>query len=220
MAGGALAVALGGREARIYADPSASKPRTVFASGLNAVNALAAAPDGMLIATDGRKPAALINGRLTSSIAVGAGGSCSSTQPSGSVKTVASGLSYAFGVAAKGHAMLVSESWRHRVIALERDGSTTVVLPHLPAYPSRISLAAAGGYWLTAFVARSLLVEFVLREPAYRRRMMAEIAPEYWIVPRLRSGQSFKEPLQGAHIKTMGVVKPVRRRDPTASSSA
>ena len=38
--------------------------------------------------------------------------------------------------------------------------------------------------------------------------MMAEIEPQYWIVPRLRSGQSFKEPLQGAHIKTMGVIKP------------
>ena len=61
---------------------------------------------------------------------------------------------------------------------------------------------------MTAFVARSLLIEFVLREPAYRKRMMAEIEPEYWIAPRLRSGLSFKEPLQGAHIKTMGVIKP------------
>ena len=38
--------------------------------------------------------------------------------------------------------------------------------------------------------------------------MMAEIDPEYWIAPKLRSGQSFLEPMQGAHIKTMGVVKP------------
>jgi len=38
--------------------------------------------------------------------------------------------------------------------------------------------------------------------------MMAEIEPRYWIAPRLRSGDSFKEPMQGAHIKTMGVVKP------------
>jgi hypothetical protein len=37
---------------------------------------------------------------------------------------------------------------------------------------------------------------------------MAEIEPRYWIAPRLRSGDSFKEPMQGAHIKTMGVVKP------------
>ena len=38
--------------------------------------------------------------------------------------------------------------------------------------------------------------------------MMAEIDPAYWIAPKLHSGQSFLEPMQGAHIKTMGVVKP------------
>jgi len=27
-------------------------------------------------------------------------------------------------------------------------------------------------------------------------------------VPKLKSGQSFLEPMQGAHLKTMGVVKP------------
>jgi hypothetical protein len=82
------------------------------------------------------------------------------------------------------------------------------VLGHLPVYPSRLSPAESGGFWLTAFTARTQLVEFVLRENAYRRRMMTEIEPEYWIAPKLKSGQSFLEPMQGAHIKTMGVVKP------------
>jgi hypothetical protein len=82
------------------------------------------------------------------------------------------------------------------------------VLGHLPVYPSRLTKASGGGYWLTAFTARTQLVEFVLREPGYRRRMMAEIDPAYWVSPRLRSGISFKEPMQGAHIKTMGVIKP------------
>jgi hypothetical protein len=208
MADGALAVALGGREARVYADPSASKPRAVFASGLSAVNALAAAFDGMLIATDGSKGRS-VDQWSTDLLDRGLSGRLLLLDPAtGSVKAIASSLSYAFGAAARRDAMLVSESWRHRVVAIERDGSTTVVLRHLPAYPSRLSPAAGGGYWLTAFVARSLLVEFVLRESAYRRRMMAEIEPQYWIVPRLRSGQSFKEPLQGGHIKTMGVIKP------------
>ena len=81
-------------------------------------------------------------------------------------------------------------------------------LDNLPVYPSRLSPAASGGFWLTAFAARTQLVEFVLRENAYRRRMMTEIDPEYWIAPKLKSGQSFLEPMQGAHIKTMGVVKP------------
>jgi len=127
---------------------------------------------------------------------------------SGSVRPLASGLAYAFGVCAAGNGLFVSESWRHRVIALGADGSPRTALEHLPVYPSRLSPAASGGFWLTAFAARTQLVEFVLRETAYRRRMMAEIDPEYWIAPKLTSGQSFLEPMQGAHIKTMGVVKP------------
>ncbi len=121
---------------------------------------------------------------------------------------LASGLGYAFGACADGTDILVSESWRHRLVAVAPDGSKRVVLAHLPVYPSRLSPAQGGGYWLTAFIARTQLVEFVLREPAYRRRMMAEIDPAFWVVPRLRSGQSFKEPMQGAHLKTMGVIKP------------
>jgi hypothetical protein len=103
---------------------------------------------------------------------------------------------------------IISESWRHRLIVVAPDGTSKIVLSHLPVYPSRISPAQGGGWWLTAFIARTQLVEFVLREPAYRKRMMAEIDPEYWIVPRLKSGKSFKEPMQGAHLKAMGVVKP------------
>jgi hypothetical protein len=37
---------------------------------------------------------------------------------------------------------------------------------------------------------------------------MKEIDPQYWVAPKLKSSQSFLEPMQGAHIKTMGVVKP------------
>jgi hypothetical protein len=127
---------------------------------------------------------------------------------SGSIRTVAAGLNYAFGVCAAGDALFVSESWKHRITAIAPDGSQRTVLDNLPVYPSRLSKAASGGFWLTAFAARTQLVEFVLRENAYRRRMMNEIDPEYWIAPKLKSGQSFLEPMQGAHIKTMGVVKP------------
>ena len=107
----------------------------------------------------------------------------------GSSKALADGLGYAFGCCATGDGALVGESWRHRLIEVRRDGSRNIALPHLPVYPSRLSPASPDGYWLTAFTARSLLVEFVLREPAFRKRMMAEIEPRYWIVPRLRSGE-------------------------------
>jgi hypothetical protein len=82
------------------------------------------------------------------------------------------------------------------------------VLDRLPVYPSRIVAAAGGGFWLTAFAARTQLVEFV----AARKRLSAPHdegnRPEHWIAPRLRSGESFLEPMQGAHLRTMGVLKP------------
>ena len=205
---GGLAVALAGREIRIYLEPSAPKPYAVFASGLNAVNTLAPAPGGTLVATDGSMTYAVEDWTRDLLERQRSGRLLVLDPATGAAKTLAAGLGFAFGACATGDEVLVSESWMHRLIAIRRDGTMRIVLPHLPVYPSRLSRASGGGYWLTAFVARTLLVEFVLRERTYRQRMMAEIDPEYWIVPRLRSGLSFKEPLQGAHIKTMGVIKP------------
>jgi len=206
---GSMAVALDGREVQVFASASASLAKATFSDpSMNAINALAPARDGTLIATDGStaRPYGqwahdLMERGRTGRVLV-------LDTASGSVRTIASGLQYAFGACAADDALFISESWRHRVIAITPDGSQRAVLDNLPVYPSRLSPAASGGFWLTAFTARTQLVEFVLRENTYRRRMMAEIDPEYWIAPKLKSGQSFLEPMQGAHIKTMGVVKP------------
>jgi hypothetical protein len=205
---GGIAVALDGREVRVFAEPSASATVTFSDPSMNAINALAPGPGKTLVATDGSTARPyrqwvhdlMERGRTGRVLFL--------DLASGSVRTLASGLGYAFGVCPGGSDFIVSESWRHRVIALGADGSRRTVLEHLPVYPSRLSPAASGGFWLTAFSARTQLVEFVLRENAFRRRMIAEIDPEYWIAPKLKSGQSFLEPMQGAHIKTMGVVKP------------
>ena len=207
--GGGMAVALEGREVRIFATLSAPDATITFAdAAMNAINALSPGAGGTLVATDGSttRPTGqwvhdLMERGRTGRVFV-------LDIASGNVRTIASGLHYAFGACAADDAVFVSESWQHRVIAIAPDGSRRVVLDNLPVYPSRLAPAASGGFWLTAFVARTQLVEFVLRENAYRRRMMAEIDPEYWIAPKLKSGQSFLEPMQGAHIKTMGVVKP------------
>jgi sugar lactone lactonase YvrE len=209
MPDGGIAVALDGREIRVFATPSAENARvTITDPSMHAVNALAPGKTGTLVATDGSatRPAGqwvydlMERGRSGRVLELDLG--------SGKVRTLASNLNYAFGACASGDDVLVSESWRHRVIAIGADGGKQAVLDNLPVYPSRLSRAGGGGFWLTAFTARTQLVEFVLRENAYRRRMMAEIDPEYWIAPKLRSGQSFLEPMQGAHLKTMGVVKP------------
>lgn len=123
------------------------------------------------------------------------------------------GLRFASGVAVEpdGASVVVSESWRHRLVRVPlagKRGRPVPVTSHLPGYPSRITPDPAGGYWLTVFAPRSQLMELVIREPRYKRRMMETVAPEYWMAPALASGRSFKEPLQGGAIKTMGVTKP------------
>jgi hypothetical protein len=206
---GGLAIALGGREVRLYSNPASGDPSTTFANkGFSAINALGQAPDGTLIATDGSTTCG-VDEWARDLMEINRSGRVLRLDPrSGSVTPLAGKLGYAFGACDFAGGILVSESWRHRLVLVSPNGSTRVVLAHLPVYPSRLSKASGGGYWLTAFTARTQLVEFVLREPGYRRRMMAEIDPAYWVAPRLRSGLSFKEPMQGAHIKTMGVIKP------------
>lgn len=207
--GGRLAVALGGREVRVYASPWTEQPSVTFTdAAFNAVNALALADDNTLIATDGSTTCGVDDWARDLLELNRTGRVFKLDLGSKTVTRLAQGFGYAFGACAHGNAMLISESWRHRLVLVSAGASPKVVLGHLPVYPSRLSKASGGGYWLTAFTARTQLVEFVLREPGYRRRMMAEIDPAYWVAPRLRSGRSFKEPMQGAHIKTMGVIKP------------
>ena len=205
---GRLAVALDGTEIRIFAAVEGTDEGKRIAGDLRAVNALAAGPDGSLLATDGsaNEPYRdwardLLNrGRSGRLLAI--------DPETGAVKVRASRLHYAFGAAAAGNDVLVAESWRHRLVAVGPNGTVRSVLDHLPVYPSRIASASDGGFWVTAFTARTQLFEFVLRETGYRKRMMKDVPPEAWVVPRLRSGGSFHEPMQGAHLKTMGVVKP------------
>ncbi|WP_441238675.1 hypothetical protein [Bradyrhizobium sp. 930_D9_N1_4] len=207
--GGSLAVALGGREVHLYANPTAEQPSVTFAdSAFHAINALALAGDATLIATDGSTTCD-VDDWARDLMELNRTGRVFRLDPaSKTVTPLAQGLGHAFGACAHGNGALVSESWRHRLVMVAPGAAPRTVLAHLPVYPSRLSKASGGGYWLTAFTARTQLIEFVLREPAYRRRMMAEIEPAYWVAPRLRSGLSFKEPMQGAHIKTMGVIKP------------
>jgi Strictosidine synthase len=132
---------------------------------------------------------------------------------SGRGACLAEGLAFPYGIALTedGEALLVSESWRHRLLLIgtrpsSKNGAGKIVLDDLPGYPARIA-AAPDGYWLAIFAPRGQLIEFVLRESEYRRRMMETIAPEFWMVPALSSGRSFLEPLQLGAIRTMGALK-------------
>lgn len=125
---------------------------------------------------------------------------------------IAKGLAYPSGcmIVGDGGKALVSESWRHRLILIDLAGGQgpITVLGALPGYPARLSPRSRGGSWLTFFAPRNQLVEFVRREPRYRREMMTEVAKEFWVAPTLASGASFREPMQGGALKQMGTLKP------------
>jgi hypothetical protein len=117
-------------------------------------------------------------------------------------------LHYAFGCLAVGDNIWVSETWKHRVVGVHSSTEDRVIVDWLPGYPCRIAPASDGGYWLCALAGRTQLVEFVLRQNAYRKAMMKKIDPAYWIAPALSSGDDFLEPLQSAHVIMRGVLKP------------
>ena len=75
-------------------------------------------------------------------------------------------------------------------------------------YPSRLIRGDNNDLWLCIFAPRTQLIEFVLKERAYRERMLAEIDPEYWIAPSLHAPTSYLEPMQGGGLKQLGELKP------------
>lgn len=126
----------------------------------------------------------------------------------GRVAGVAERLGFPKGLTWSPAGMIVTEAWTKRVVCMEAAGRITEILADLPGYPGGLCHSASGGYWLTLFAPRSPLIELVLREPAYRKAMMKEVDPTYWIAPAYSSGKSFFEPMQGGALKQMGILKP------------
>lgn len=105
--------------------------------------------------------------------------------------------------------VIVSESWRHRLVAIPLDGGTPQpLLSKLPGYPARLAACASGAALLCLFAPRNRLIEFILTEDRYRADMMRELRREHWIAPALTSSRSFLEPLQCGSVRTMGIYKP------------
>jgi len=208
---GGFAVALEGREVRIEGGAHHGRQwSAVGAERFNAINAITVARDGRLHVSDGSTSRTCDQWKHDL-MSLGRSGRVFELTPAdGAGRVLASGLHHAFGACEIGDSVWVSESWRHHVMRVgdARNGRAPAVTDALPGYPSRIVPAHGGGAWLTCFALRTQLVEFVLREHTYRKRMIAELPPPYWIAPALNSGNTFLEPMQGAQLKMMGIVKP------------
>ncbi len=207
---GGLVAALDGRRVSIVSGPGKGTTWT-GAEGIPfvAVNAIHATQDGRLLVTDGSQNRPYEQwcfdmmelGKTGRVVALDA-------QSGGDGRVLRSGLRYAFGTCVADDQIWVSETWKNRLVRAGAAGRDEVVTDWLPGYPGRINRAADGGWWLCAFAGRTHLIEFVLREPEFRKRMIKEVDPRYWIAPALSSGDDFLEPLQGAHVITRGILKP------------
>lgn len=127
--------------------------------------------------------------------------------------TVADRVAWPYGLAttADGREVWYTESWRHQVMALAAAALSArprVVVANLPGYPARLARASDGSFWLAVLAVRTHIVEHVLREPAYRQKMVAQVDPALWIAPSLRTTGGYLEPLQMGAIKKLGIMKP------------
>jgi len=130
----------------------------------------------------------------------------------GQVEVIADQLAYPNGIcfSLDGQALIVTEAWTHGVSKLplraNGRGGAQPMMQNLPGYPARI-VTHGSGYCLTMFALRTQLVDFVLTEDAYRRKMIDRIDPAFWIAPALRSEGHYLEPVQGGGLKKHGSLK-------------
>ena len=196
--------------------------RIVFAGGrhhgktiaartdVRCITSLAAAADGALLVANGSATYGPADWKRDL-MEKGAFGSVWRLEPaSGAWTQIAAGLAYPNGLLDDGDSIVVSEGWRCALTRISpgADGRGARVLEDLPGYPNRLSRSSDGTVWLALFAPRSQLVEFVLTEDSYRRRMIDEIDADYWVAPCLRSGRSPLEPTQQGGVKQLGVMKP------------
>lgn len=208
---GSLAAGIAGRGVTWCRGAGAWSEPTDFGRGLRCVTALAFVDAETLVVANGSAEHGagdwkrdLMSGGRTGSVS-----RCDIT--GGGMASLASGLAFPYGLVVDDRArLLVSESWRHRITALDLGGSTppSVVLGDLPAYPARLSRASDGGFWVALFAPRNQLVEFILQEDGYRQAMMADIDPDAWVAPTLCSGGTIDSPLQAGAVRQMGILKP------------
>jgi hypothetical protein len=172
------------------------------------VTALAPAADGALLIANGSADNAPAEWKRDL-MQKNASGSVWRLDPESGARTrLAGGFAFPNGLLEERDAILVSESWRAALTRIAPGGRKLPALEDLPAYPGRLSRGADGAIWLALFAPRSQLVEFVLSEDGYRRRMIETVDPEFWVAPCLRTTRSPFEPTQQGGVKQLGVLKP------------
>ena len=129
------------------------------------------------------------------------------------LEVLVDGLAYPSGIcqlAGQSNKLAVTETWNSKIVEIDRIKKRVErdLLIDLPSYPARLNRLSNGHYILTNYSTRSQLIEFVLSEKRYLRRMIEEVPSQFWVAPSLSSKNSFKEPLQAGGVIRLGIHKP------------
>lgn len=202
-----VAVALASEGIRVGAPDRLMDVSAVSVGRTDCVTALSFGPQGdLLVAVGSDENSSLDWARDL--LERGASGSLWSVSSDGVAQPLRTGLAWPAGVVIDTQGRVVySEAWRHRLVRYTQNSGDAVVLDALPAYPGRLVREGAS-FWLCLFAPRRQLIEFVLREEAYRLSMLQDVEPEYWIAPKLRARGGYLEPLQWGEVKQLGIAKP------------
>ena len=181
------------------------------AKELNCPVALAFAGSGRLLVANGSRHFAPSDWKRDF-ISKGRSGSIVSLAPGDARPSVLyDGLRFPWGLCvARSGKLVFTEAWGFRICTVDLAGGKriTPVVEDLAGYPGRIAETARGTFQVAFLAVRRQLTEFVMHEDEFRRRMVAEIDPEYWIGPSLHAERSFREPMQQGSLRALNIIKP------------
>lgn len=117
-------------------------------------------------------------------------------------KTVCDNLVFPNGVCVThdGQHLLVASTWTCSILIFDlkrmQDGPR-YFMRGLPGYPDNINRASDGGYWIALAGMRSPVIDLVMEDPGFRKRMAKTVPPTNWLFGNLNTGGVLKSDGEG-----------------------
>ena len=109
-------------------------------------------------------------------------------------RTIIPNIRFANGVcvAHDGKSLLYASTWSCTIerywLEGPKKGRVETVIADLPGYPDNINRASDGTYWLALVGIRTPAFDLALRKPAFRGRMVQQLAQDEWLFPQMNVG--------------------------------
>lgn len=128
----------------------------------------------------------------------------------GGVDVLDDGLAWPSGIAVDGDDLVVSLGQRHTIQrrSISTPRAAVAVLDNLPGYPGRVRRAHDGRWWAAMPYLRNRATELLMTHRDMVEEMISTTEVDTWLVPRLRTENAYRAPLQVGQIRVLGQIKP------------